>query len=130
MIVVDSSAVLELLLNTSAAAQVAMRIRQPEQTLHAPHLMDLEVVQTLRRYVRSGEMPEGRAREALEDFCALPIERYPHDAFLDRIWQWRNNVTAYDAAYLALAEVLEAPLLTCDAAFGSFRRHRARIELI
>lgn len=115
MIVVDASALLEVLLQTPAAEPIAERLFDPEGTLHAPHLLDVEVAQILRRYVLLGEIDAGRGREALTDLADLSVERYPHDPLLARIWELRDNATAYDAAYLALAEALGAPLLTCDA---------------
>lgn len=115
MIVVDASALLEVLLQTPAAEPIADRLFDPEETLHAPHLLDVEVAQILRRYVLLGEIDPDRGREALTDLADLSVERYPHDPLLPRIWELRDNATAYDATYLALSEALGAPLLTCDA---------------
>ena len=129
MIVLDASATIEVLLRTPAAARIEARIFAPRETLHAPHLMDLEVAQVLRRYLLAGELDGARGEEALEDLGDLPIARYPHGLLLPRIWELRHNVTAYDAAYLALAEVLRAPLLTCDRRLAKTRGHEARIEL-
>lgn len=126
MIVVDASAVLEVLLNTAAA----QRIFLPGQTPHAPHLPDLEVAQVLRRYAFAGDIDAQRGTMALTDFRDLPFTRYPHDFLLPRIWQLRNNVSAYDAAYIALAEVLDAPLITCDQALGQIPNVTATIELV
>lgn len=119
MIVVDASAMLEVLLQTPAAARVSRRIFAPGETLHAPHLLDVEIAQALRRYARSGVISSDRGAEALTDLADLPLNRYPHFVLLPRIWQLRHNVTAYDAAYLALAEALDAPLLTRDRALAS-----------
>jgi predicted nucleic acid-binding protein len=130
VIVVDASAVLEVLLNTSAGARVAERLFVTGETLHAPDLLDLEVAQVLRRYALAGELDSARGLEALADLADLPLTRYPHDLLLPRIWELRGNVTAYDAAYLALAEALAVPLVTRDAALASVRVHRARIELL
>lgn len=130
MIVVDASAILEVLLNTFRAGRVADRLLDPAETLHSPHLLDLEVAQVLRRYALAGELSSARGEEALEDLAAFPITRYPHDALLTRIWELRHNVTAYDAAYLALAEALGAPLVTRDQALASAPGHSARIELL
>lgn len=127
MIVVDASALLEVLLQTDAAAAIETRLFSGE-TLHAPHLLDLEVAQVLRRYERVGELSAPRAREALEDLRAFRIERYPHHLFLDRVWSLRANVTAYDACYLALAEALDAPLITRDRRLARAAGHGARIE--
>lgn len=130
MIVVDASAVLELLLRTDAAARVAARLFLTPESWHAPHLLDLEVAQVLRRYAATGEISEPRGKEALEDLVDLPLTRYPHDVLLPRIWELRHNVTAYDAAYLALAEVLDAPLVTRDSRLASVGGHYARVELV
>lgn len=130
MIVADASAVIELLLRTRAAPAIEARLLTPGQTLHAPHLLDLEVAQVLRRYAAGGEVAPQRCRQALGDLAALPIHRYPHDIFLDRIWRLRANLTAHDAAYVALAEALDAPLLTRDRAIATAPGHKARVELV
>jgi predicted nucleic acid-binding protein len=130
VIVLDASAVLELVLRTPAGQRVADRIGSPDETLHAPHLIDLEVAQVLRRYEAVRMLSPSRAAEALEDYTNLDLTRYPHEIFLQRIWDLRRNVTAYDGAYLALAEVLEAPLLTADQRLASTPGHRARVEVV
>ncbi|HEY2920660.1 MAG TPA: type II toxin-antitoxin system VapC family toxin [Candidatus Binatia bacterium] len=130
MIVVDASALLEMLLNTPASSRVTERLFGRNDTLHAPHVLDLEVAQVLRRYTISGEMDAERSEQALEDLADLPLNRYPHDVFLFRIWALRRNLTAYDAAYIALAEALEAPLVTRDSALARAPGHRARVEVI
>jgi predicted nucleic acid-binding protein len=130
VIVVDASALIEVLLNTPAAAKVSERLFDRADTLHAPHVLDLEVAQVLRRYALSGEMSVERAEQALEDLADLPLNRYPHDIFLGRIWALRRNFTAYDAAYVALAEALDAPLITRDAALAKGPGHRARVEVL
>ena len=129
MIVVDASAVLEVLLQTLAASRVSRRIFAAGETLHAPHLLDVEIAQVLRRYARAGVISSDRAAAALTDLADLPLTRYPHYVLLPRIWQLRHNVTAYDAAYLALAEALDAPLLTRDRALASARAG-VRVEVL
>jgi len=130
VIVLDASAVLELLLVTERGERVAERIAAPEETLHAPHLIDLEVAQVLRRWVARRQLDEGRAGQALDDLRDLDLNRYPHDMLLDRIWELRHNASAYDAAYLALAEALGAPLLTSDARLGEVPDTGVRIEVV
>ena len=115
MIVIDASALLEVLLRTPSAQAVETRLfEEPRQTLHAPHLLDVEVAQVLRRYATMGEIDDHRGTEALADLADFPIRRYPHDFLLTRVWTLRNNFTAYDAVYVALAEALNARLLTRD----------------
>ncbi|HVL55775.1 MAG TPA: type II toxin-antitoxin system VapC family toxin [Burkholderiaceae bacterium] len=128
MIVVDASALIEILFGTSAGGRLAVRLFGDGETLHAPHLLDVEVAQVLRRYVRAGTFEAERGAQALADLADFPITRYPHQPFLSRIWELRHNVTAYDAAYLALAEALAAPLVTRDSKLASARGHQARIE--
>ena len=130
MIVVDASAVLELLLNRAAAAALRRVLFARGETLHAPYLVDVEVVQVLRRYVRSGAVTDERARLALETHLALPIERYPHDPLLMRAWEMRDNVTAYDAMYVALAEGIGARMVTADAKLAKAVAKFIRVEVI
>jgi predicted nucleic acid-binding protein len=130
VIIVDASAILEVLLITQAAQSIENRIFSTTETLHAPHLLDLEVAQVLRRYCASEQMTPERGHQALRDLADFPIIRYPHDLFLSRIWELRHNVTAYDAVYIALAESLSAPLLTRDARLASAPGHQASIELV
>jgi predicted nucleic acid-binding protein len=130
VIVIDASALIEVLLTTRASAKVTKRLFGGNDTLHAPHLLDLEVAEVLRRYTLSGEMSVERGEQALEDLADLPLNRYPHDIFLRRIWSLLRNLTVYDAAYVALAEALDAPLITRDAALAKVPGHRARVEVI
>jgi predicted nucleic acid-binding protein len=130
VIVVDASAVLEVLLRTRDAERVAARLLGGGDTLHAPHLLDLEVAQVLRRYVLAGELSAVRGQEALDDLGDLPLTRYPHSPLLPRVWELRHNLTAYDAAYVALAEALDALLVTRDAALAAAAPGLARIEVL
>jgi predicted nucleic acid-binding protein len=130
VIVLDASAVLELLLLTDKGGRVAERIASPEETLHAPHLIDLEVAQVLRRWVARRQLDAARAGEALDDLRDLDLNRYPHDVLLGRIWELCHSARAYDAAYLALAEALGAPLLTSDARLGEVPDTTARLEVL
>lgn len=130
MIVVDASALLEVLLRTPAAKTVETRLFASGVTLHAPHLLDVEVAQVVRRFAAKGEIDDARGRAALDDLADLPLHRYPHDIFLPRIWGLRANVTAYDAAYIALAEALDAPLITRDQRLAATAGHRARVEVV
>lgn len=130
MIVVDASAILELLLRTSASEAVVRRLFRANETLHAPHLIDVEVMQVLRRYARNRSVPLARLEEALDDFRAVPIERYPHELLVARIWELRDNLSAYDAAYVALAELLRAPLITFDSRLAAAPLHGAKMEVL
>jgi len=130
MIVVDASAVAEVLLGTPAAAAIERRLFDAGETLHAPHLLDIEVAHALRRYAARGEIDDPRGRMALADLDDFPLYRYPHDPLLLRVWDLRNNLSAYDAAYVALAEELGAPLITRDGRLAGSPGHRARIELM
>jgi predicted nucleic acid-binding protein len=130
LIVVDASAVLEFLLRTEKGVRVQERMLDSGESLHAPHLIDIEVSQTLRRLVILKEITAARGKQALEDHVALHIKRAEHKDLLERVWSLRDSITAYDAAYVVLAEILDCPLLTCDAKLARSHGHRARIELI
>jgi predicted nucleic acid-binding protein len=114
VIVVDASVIIEVLLQTDAGRAITGTLLDGRDTLHAPHLLDVEVAQVLRRFVLRGELYESRAREAIDTLRQFPLRRYPHEALLGRIWALRDNLTAYDAAYVALAEGLRSPLVTRD----------------
>jgi predicted nucleic acid-binding protein len=130
LIVLDASAVIELLLNTEGGARVGDRIADPMESLHAPHLLSVEVAQVLRRYVSTRAITAATGNAALVDLADLDIEHYAHELFLGRVWELRDNVTAYDAVYLALAETLEAPLLTFDQRLAAAPGHHAWVELV
>lgn len=129
MIVLDASAAVDWLLQTPAGRQIEKRIFLRSDSLHAPHLLDLEVAQVLRRLVREALISSQRASEAMEDFIDLRVTRYPHSVLLPRIWDLRHNLSAYDAAYVALAEKLSATLITSDKRLASSPGHTAQVEL-
>jgi len=126
----DASAMLEFLLNAPASAAIGRHISAPSETLHAPYLIDVEVVQTLRRLGVGKSVSLARSLRAFDDYMDMRVQRHPHDVLLPRIWELRHNFTAYDAAYIALAEALDAPLITCDRALGSVRGHRADVLVL
>lgn len=130
MIVLDASAVIEILLRPGRQRALLNRVLALGQSLAAPHVLDLEVAQVLRRYAAGREISAARAEASFEDYRELRISRYPHAPFLSRIWGLRNNCTAYDAAYIALAEALDCPLLTCDTALAVVPGHRATVEIV
>lgn len=127
MIVVDTSAVLAALLARPLATEVEARLAD-DGDLQAPHLIDVELLHVLGHLVRMRALSEARATEVRADFSDLTIERYSHEALADRIWDLRSNLTAYDAAFVALSERLEVPLVTCDARLGA-SPHRAIVEV-
>jgi predicted nucleic acid-binding protein len=129
VIVLDASAAVDWLLQTSAGQLIEKRIYARNESLHAPHLLDVEVAQVLRRLVREGTIRALRAEEALQDLGDLRITRYPHFVFLSEIWRNRHNLTAYDAAYVVLAESLSAVLVTRDQRLSSASGHTATVEL-
>jgi predicted nucleic acid-binding protein len=129
MLVLDASCLIEVLLRTPAANAIERHIFAPGQTLHAPHLIDIEVAQVIRRYAAKGDIDAERGRLALEDLADTQLQRYPHAFLLPRIWELRHNVTAYDAAYVALAEALDANLLTRDRRLAASIGHHARVVL-
>ena len=129
MIVLDASAAVDWLLQTAAGQSIERRIYSSNETLHAPHLLDLEATQVLRRLSRQRVVSAHRADEAVRDLLDLRVTRYPHLVLLPRIWQLRHNFSAYDAAYVVLAEKLGATLVTRDARLASVTGHVALVEL-
>jgi predicted nucleic acid-binding protein len=128
VIVVDTSAVVAALAGHPAVPGLAERL-SAEGDLHAPYLLDLEFIQALRRLEAARELTTDRARDALTDLADLTITRYPHLPLADRVWSLRANLSAYDAAFVALAEALEVPLVTCDARLARAPGHGAAIEV-
>jgi predicted nucleic acid-binding protein len=129
MIVLDASAVVEILLDSSAGAAIAHRWDTEDGAI-APHVMDVEVLHVFRRLEARSVIDSDRGARAITALTELPVDRQPHDLLLARMWQLRNNVSGYDAAYVALAERFDAPLLTCDAKLAAAPGNRAIIELI
>ena len=130
MIVLDASALLEILLRTPLAERLMDRALDASERMHAPHLLDVEVTQVLRRLVQRKEVTVERAEQALEDLARLVIERHEHQPLVGRVWQLRDSISACDGVYVALAEALDAPLLTCDAKLAGAHGHHAKIELV
>ena len=130
MIVVDASLVVDVLLDPAGSSGLLPRLLEPDASLHAPHLLDLEVLQVFRRLERHRILAPARAEAAVEALADLPLTRYPHAALASRVWELRGALTAYDAAYVALAEALGAPLLTRDAALAAAAPRSARVELV
>jgi len=129
MIVLDASAAVDWLLQTPAGQHIEKRLYARNETLHAPHLIDLEVPQVLRRLASQGLVSVRRADEAVRDLLDLRITRYPHLVLLPRIWQLRHKFSAYDAAYIVLAEKLGAAIVTRDARLASASGHAAQVEI-
>jgi predicted nucleic acid-binding protein len=121
LVVIDASAVVNQLIGGEPAASVEHHTARGYDDLHAPHLIDLEVLNALRRF---------GAREPVADFLDLAIERYSHTLLLPRIWELRDDFSAYDGMYVALAEVLEAPLLTSDKSLARATRRHTDVEVL
>ena len=128
MIVLDASAVVDLLVAAAPDAELAGRVLA-DGDLHAPHLVDVEVAQALRRLAAGGSLSADRATDALRDAALLPIVRYPHLALVERAWELRHTLGIYDGVYVALAEMLEVPLVTCDGRIARAPGHSATVEL-
>ena len=128
--VVDSSAVLDMVLAAPRAEVLRDRLFSGDVIWHAPHFVDLEVLSILRKTLLSGEMDEERAARAVHVFATFPIERHAHDSYIARIWALRRNFTSYDASYVALAEALSAPLITSDAPLARAAAKFVDVELV
>ena len=128
MIVVDTSAVLSILLGRPAVLGLADRVLS-DGDLHAPHLLDVEFQHALWRLARTGAISDDRASDARTDLADMAVARYPHVPLADRMWDLRHNMTAYDAAFVVLAEILAVPLITCDARLARAPGHRAAVEV-
>lgn len=130
MIVLDASAAVAVFLNLGpGASRIRERMAEEDDDLHVPHLFEVEVMNVLRRYSLRGALSQDRARLALSRLSTIRITRYPHTSLIERIWELRHNLTAYDATYIALAETLEAPLVTTDARLARASGIRAEVEV-
>jgi predicted nucleic acid-binding protein len=128
VLVVDTSAVLEALVGIQPPLGLVERLAA-DGDLHAPHLIDVEFLHALRQLSLSARLSDDRAADVRTDFADLALVRYPHETLGDRIWALRHNITAYDAAFVVLAEMLGVPLVTCDAKLAAAPAHAAQIEL-
>jgi predicted nucleic acid-binding protein len=130
LIVLDASAAIDLSLQIEPnASNIGMRLERANESLHTTVLFDAEMLQVLRRYVLRREISQARARQSLGDILDLRIVRYPVVPFVERMWALRSNLTAFDAAYVALAEALDAPLVTSDEKLAHASGHRATVEV-
>lgn len=120
---------IELLLRRERWEGVAALVLRPNEVLHAPHLLDAEVVQVLRRFERLGIIKAERAEQGLEDLRDLRLVRHSHEPLMDRVWALRHNLSAYDALYVALAEGLAAPLVTLDRRIADAPGHSADVRV-
>ncbi|MBY0491830.1 MAG: type II toxin-antitoxin system VapC family toxin [Gemmatimonadaceae bacterium] len=130
MIVVDASAMIELLLRTPLGQRIEARLFDTPSALHAPELLDVEVVQVLRQFEARGELSATRSATTLRLLDELPVRRYPHAPLVSRMWPLRSHLTAYDATYVALSEALAAVLITCDARLARAPGVRAVVEVV
>jgi predicted nucleic acid-binding protein len=128
VIVVDASVIVEMLLHTSAGRSIEDTLFAAGESLHAPHIIDLEVAHVMRRLAAAHELSSTGGRRRLAAMADFPLTRYRHDLLLQRIWELRHNLSAYDAAYIALAEGLGVPLVTRDIRLARTRGHRAKVE--
>jgi predicted nucleic acid-binding protein len=130
LIVLDASALVEVILRRPDAIGIQAVLFARGETLHAPHFLDLEVTNVLRRVAARGEIGQDRALAGLEDLADMQLTKYPHVKLLKPIWALRHNFSVYDAAYVALAGVLGARLLTLDRRLAAAVREHTRVELV
>ena len=128
MIVIDASAAFDSVVGRDPDDRIAARLAEADE-LAAPHVIDIEVLHVLRRFVHAKRLTADRASDALDDFADLELTRYPHEPLIDRIWEFRDDLSAYDASYLALAEAISIPLLTRDARLAAVAERTVAVEL-
>ena len=128
--VLDTSAFVELLMNSEKGREVATLLADDGYTLSAPQLLVTEVAQVLRRRTRAGLVSPSRASAALAIFTRMDVRLYDHLPLTDRVWELRDNLSAYDATFVALAEALHEPLVTCDARLAKNPASEAAVVLI
>lgn len=129
MLVVDASCLYEIVADTPAARLVADRLAVEGDHV-APHLIDAEVLGVIRRRWLAGDLDDTAAAQAVHDLAGWPGERYRHRALLPRAWELRRSVRSWDALYVALAEALEAPLVTLDSRLAAADGPRCAIEIL
>lgn len=128
-VVVDASAVFALIKNDAAAPALRKRLLERDLLFYAPAVIDLEILSTARRYVFRGELTVAQTDALFAVYASIEIVRFAHDSFFSRIWQLRENITAYDAAYVAIAEAHRIPLVTLDARLAKSAPRTIRVEL-
>ncbi len=129
-LVIDASALVAALLEQEAAGRVRAAMSAAEGTLVAPELLDVEVMSAVRRDTLAGRLSQDRGQEAIDDLRRAAIIRQQHTPLIPRVWGLRHNLSAYDAMYVALAEALDAPLLTLDASLARAPGHMAQVEVV
>lgn len=130
MIVIDASVMIDLLLQTPRAPAIEARLFATQPSIHASHLLDVEVANAMRRYAANGMVEAERCGQALTQLTGFQLHRYSHVLLLPRVWELRNNLSSYDALYVALAEALNAPLLTLDRRIAGAAGVYAKVELV
>ena len=129
MIVLDASAAIELVLNTVAGKRINDRIADEPEAIHVPHLIDVELIHVIRRFVMRDVIGVARGETAIRLWRLLDVQRHDHEPFMPRIWQLRNNLSAYDATYVALADALSATLITADRRLSAAPGTGIRVEV-
>ena len=127
MIVIDASAVVEICLGSAIGKTLAREILRVDKELVAPELLPLEVIHALRKQLNLKLVTEAKATEGFRVSCLMPIQLLSHAELVQRIWQLKTNMTAYDASYVALAEKLDAPIWACDRKYEKTPLHKAKL---